>query len=113
MMKYVWIRLFAPKNGAPRDQLKTFFSLEAPLCFVLERSMAPFFSGFQRDQPGLSSLLSYISENMKTLFWSSCFVERKLCMGNVGAQRFFGQVWGTSRKIPSHPQKFACFHTYA
>jgi len=26
---------------------------------------------------------------------------------------FFGQVWGTSGKNPSHPQKFACSYTYA
>jgi len=25
---------------------------------------------------------------------------------------FFGQVWKNADKIPSHPQKFACFYTY-
>jgi len=32
--------------------------------------------------------------------------------GIFGAQKVFGQVWGKSGKIPSHPQKFVCSYTY-
>jgi len=59
----------------------------------------------------------FVEKDMKTFFWRSN--QKKVFIIFVGdnlsakiAHKRFGQVWGNSDKIPSHPQKFACSYTY-
>jgi len=55
-----------------------------------------------------------LQNHMKTFFWRSS--QKKVCLKKCShimwPQKFFGQAWENSGKIPSYPQKGACSDTY-
>jgi len=56
-----------------------------------------------------------LAETHKVLFLEVTPKERRLekMFAQKMAQKFFGQIWGSSGKNSSHPPKFACSYTYS